>query len=235
MTRVPTPIDNSELDNVFDLFSGRPVSELRGEQVIRLSPEYDGLSMLYSNHQSAPNKLYAMKIAAWGLCADGSVVGLVPWLNRFVPCPDLDDPETGQWEGYYNPSTDTIFFEPPEHKMAELEYAAEFFDARPDNPSSVVQEIADTIGTHAMLVGDDDQTLILTEVLSWRLLNDGTVEAMLIDEHSIHATPVLPGDECLYAARNNPRFRYFFQHHIANQIKSEDPVAMAAIAMLFDA
>ncbi len=234
MTRVPPPAGTS-LDNVFDLFSGRLLSELSGEQLIRLAPEHDGLSMLYSNRHTSPHKLYAMKIAAWGLCADGSVVGLVPWLNRFTPCPDLDDPETGQWEGYYNPTTDTIFFEAPAHKVVELEYAADFFDARPDNPNPVVQEIPDTIGTHAMLVGDDNQTLILTEVLSWRLLNDGSVEAMLIDENGVHETPVLPGDGCLYAARNNPRFRYFFQHHIANQIKSEDPSAMAAIAMLFDA
>jgi hypothetical protein len=97
-----------------------------------------------------------------------------------------------------------------------------------------VQEIPDTIGTHAMLADQSDDTLVLTEVLSWRLLNDGSIEAMLIDENTIESTPVMPGDACLYPASDDPRFRYFFQHHIANQIKSEDPVALAAIAMLFD-
>jgi len=221
-------------DNVVELFSGKTLAALQGEQILRLSPEFDGLSMLYSNRHTDPNKLYAMKILCWGLRVDGSVVGLVPWLNALIPCADLDDATTGLWEGYYDPATDQIFFEPPPHKVAELESAAEYFDAGPDNPSRIVQEVPDTIGTHAMLAGTDDDTLVLTEVLSWRLLNDGTVDAMLIDENTVDSTPVLPGDPCLYAARSDPRFRYFFQHHIANQIKSEDPVALAAIAMLFE-
>lgn len=221
-------------DNVVDLFSGKSLQALRGEQIIRLAPECDGLSMLYSNRHTDPNKLYSMKILCWGLRADGSAVGMVPWLNGLIPCPDLDDTATGLWEGYYDPSTENVFFEAPPHKLAELETAAAYFDAGPRNPNRIVQEIPDTIGTHAMLAGDEDDTLVLTEVLSWRLFNDGTVEAMLIDEQNVEATPVLPGDPCLYTASADPRFRYFFQHHIANQIKSEDPVALAAIAMLFE-
>lgn len=231
MARETTP----ELpDNVVDLFSGKPLAALRGEQIIRLAPEYDGLSMLYSNRHTDPNKLYSMKILCWGLRADGSVVGMVPWLNKLLACPDLDDAATGLWEGYYDSTTDQIFFEPPPHKMAELEAAADYFSARANNPNRIVQEIPDTIGTHAMLAGDEEDTLVLTEVLSWRVLNDGTLQAMLIDEHTVESTPVLPGDACLYPASSDPRFRYFFQHHIANQIKSEDPVALAAIAMLFE-
>lgn len=221
-------------DNVVDLFSGKPLSALAEQQIIRLAPEYDGLSMLYSNRHTDANKLYAMRILCWALQADGTVVGMVPWLNRLCPCTDLDDPATGLWEGYYDATADLLFYDPPPHKVAELESAAEYFSAGLDNPSPVVQEIPDTIGTHALLAGEDDHTLVLTEVLSWRLHNDGEIDAMLIDEKSVHATPVLPGDDCLYPARENPRFRYFFQHHIANQIKSEDPVALAAISMLFD-
>ncbi|MDB6062464.1 MAG: hypothetical protein JWM78_2567 [Verrucomicrobiaceae bacterium] len=221
-------------DNVVDLFSGKSLTTLRGEQIVRISPEYDGLSMLYSNRHTDPTKLYSMKILCWALRADGEVVGMVPWLNGLIPCPDLDDTATGLWEGYYDSVADNIFFEAPKHKAAELENAADYFDSGPHNPNRVVQEIPDIIGTHAMLAGDEDDTLVLTEVLSWRLFNDGTVEAMLIDEENVEATPVLPGDPCLYAASSDPRFRYFFQHHIANQIKSEDPAALAAIAMLFE-
>lgn len=231
MARVSAP---DVPDNVVDLFSGKPLAALHGEQIIRLSPEFDGLSMLYSNRHTDPNKLYAMKILCWGLQADGEVVGMVPWLNGLIPCSELDDAATGLWEGYYDSSIDQVFYEAPPHKTAELEHAAAYFGAGPDNPNPIVQEIPDTIGTHAMLTGQDDDTLVLTEVLSWRLLNDGKIEAMLIDEHTVEATPVLPGDACLYAASSDPRFRYFFQHHIANQIKSEDPVALAAIAMLFE-
>jgi hypothetical protein len=221
-------------DNVVDLFSGKSLIALRSEQVIRISPEFDGLSMLYSNRHTDPNKLYSMKVLCWGLRADGEVVGMVPWLNGLIPCPNLDDTATGLWEGYYDSATENVFFEAPQHKVVELKNAAEYFAAGPDNPNRIVQEIPDTIGTHAMLAGDQEDTLVLTEVLSWRLFNDGIVEAMLIDEENVEATPVLPGDPCLYTASSDPRFRYFFQHHIANQIKSEDPVALAAIAMLFE-
>jgi hypothetical protein len=231
MARVTAP---EHPDNVVDLFSGKSLKTLRGEHIIRISPEFDGLSMLYSNRHTDPNKLYSMKILCWGLRADGEVVGMVPWLNGLIPCPHLDDTATGLWEGYFDPATETVFFEAPLHKVTELENAAEYFGAGPSNPCRIVQEIPDTIGTHAMLAGDQDDTLVLTEVLSWRLFNDGTVEAMLIDEDSVESTPVLPGDPCLYTASSDPRFRYFFQHHIANQIKSEDPVALAAIAMLFE-
>ncbi|MET0377832.1 MAG: hypothetical protein ABW049_02480 [Spongiibacteraceae bacterium] len=231
MTQLAAP---QSPDNVVDIFSGKPLSALRAEQIIRLAPEYDGIAMVYSNRHTDPNKLYAMKILCWALQADGEVVGLVPWLNRLTPCTELDDAATGLWEGYYDPDADNLFFEAPPHKVVELEAAADYFGCGPDNPNPIVQEIPDTIGTHAMLAGSDEHTLVLTEVLSWRLRNDGEVEAMLVDEDSVHETPVLPGAECLYPAEENPRFRYFFQHHIANQIKAEDPVALAAIAMLFE-
>jgi hypothetical protein len=71
-------------------------------------------------------------------------------------------------------------------------------------------------------------------VVSWRLLQDGTVSGMLIDDSKIHNTPVLPGDECLFEADKSEDFRYFFQHHIANKLKSKDPEALAAISLLVE-
>ena len=58
--------------------------------------------------------------------------------------------------------------------------------------------------------------------------------AMLIDPDKVESTPVLPGDASLYPINSNNEFRYFFQHHIANQIKSADPDAMAAISQLLE-
>src|SRR5690606_26766406 len=84
----------------------------------------------------------------------------------------------------------------------------------------VIQEIPDTIGTHAMLVEPGADSLLLAEVLSWRLCSDGSTHAMLVEDSEVVSTPVLPGDNCLYAADQKPEFRYFFQHHIANQIKA---------------
>lgn len=228
-------VTGARKDNVVDFFSGKSFLSRKKEQLIRLSPEYDGLSMLYSNSlASHRNTYYSMKILCWGLRANGDVVALVPWLNKVVPCTDLEDPANGQWEGFYDHSTGVITNAPPPHKIAELESAANYFSVKDLDSDSVIQEIPDTIGTHAMLASAVDKTLVLTEVLSWRLLNNGSIEAMLIDEEKVTQTPVLPGDPCLYPASSSTDFRYFFQHHIANQIKSENPDAMEAIALLFD-
>lgn len=218
--------------NVVDLARHRSSNLARQRRLLRLAPEHDGLSLLYSHHPARPGQLFAMKILCWGLRADGEVVGMVPWLNRLAASSELQEAESGRFEGFYDPQRGDIFQEPPEHKVAELQGALRFFGAGAGDDQAV-QEIPDTIGTHALFASRDD-SLILAEVLSWRLLGSGSVQAMLINEEAVHDTPVLPGDQCLYPAQGQPGFRYFFQHHIANQIKSEDPEAMAAIAVLFE-
>jgi len=54
--KTSTPGNN--LDNVVDFFTGRPYSSLEDKRFIRLSPELDGLEMLYSN-EANPEKLLA--------------------------------------------------------------------------------------------------------------------------------------------------------------------------------
>lgn len=219
--------------NVIDLFTGRPLLEAQRERFIRISPELDGLEMLYSN-DTHKNKLFSLKILCWALRENGEVVGLVPWLNKLVACPAIKDPLNGTFEGYYDPGIEEIFFDPPIHKIVELESAAEYYEASSPDPKALVQEIPDTIGTHAVLSERGSHSLTLSEVVSWRLLNDGTVEGMLVDPDLVMSTPVLPGDDCLFAAETCPDFRYYFQHMIANKIKSQDPEAMAAISALVD-
>lgn len=222
-------------NNVVDFYTGKPLSAVKDEQIVRLSPEHDGLCMLYSNAKTSQNKLFTMKILCWAIRKNGEVAGMVPWLDKILPCTDLDDPFFGQFEGYYDPRNGDVFYEPPIHKMVELDTAVEFFANMDEHPDGVVQEIPDSIGTHAMLDADDDKcSLILAEVLSWRLLSNGHLEAMLVNEANVKVTPVLPGDPCLYPAQSSTQFRYFFQHHIANQIKAENPEALAAIARLFE-
>ena len=223
-----------ETHNVVDLFSRQPIHALKQQRIIRLAPEYDGISMLYSNNHTNNNKLYTLKVLCWGLKANGEVVGLVPWLNKVYECESLNDPVHGQWEGYYDVEKECIFSNPPRHKVMELEEAFNYFQQPEGNEEALIQEIPDTIGTHAMLNAEDKNSLILTEVISWQLLANGSIQGMLIDEDQVTETPVLAGDPCLYPVTANPNFRFFFQHHIANQIKSEDPDALAAIALLFD-
>ncbi|MCR8924307.1 hypothetical protein NO559_16135 [Dasania sp. GY-MA-18] len=201
---------------------------------VRLATETDHLSILYSNKYSHQHKYYSMKILCWALREDGSVTALVPWMNKVTACTELNDEYYGQWQGYYNPATEDLFDEPPAHKVLELTSAAQYFGGLDGNSNSITQEIPDNIGTHAMLNSRCRSHLVLTDVLSWRLYGDGRLEAMIIDEELVDETPILTGARCLYPASKNPEFRYFFQHHIANQIKAEDPDALAAIALLLD-
>ncbi len=220
------------LGNVYDIFSGRPLFDSQ-KKIIRISPELDGMEMLYSN-DSAPSKLYSLKIVCWALREDGEVVGLVPWLNEIVSCTEINDPLNGRWEGYRDPGINEIFYSPPTHKVLELETSSEYYEYQADSPSDIIQEIPDVIGTHAVLTNDGFHNFSLVEVLSWRLQADGSIQGMLIDDTKVTSTPVLPGDQCLYPAQEQPQFRYFFQHRIANKIKEQDPEALAAISLLIE-
>jgi len=228
-----TSIDDHNFNNVVDLFSGKPYSQRHSHRIIRLAPELDGLEMIYSN-QAHPDKFFSIKILCWALRANDEVVGLVPWLNTLTPCCDIQDPLNGKWEGYYDPGIDEIFFDPPIHKIVELESAAEYYEMDWESDEDIVQEIPDTIGTHAVLSSDGFRSILLKEVISWRLQANGEVSGMLVDDDKIVDTPVLPGDNCLFPANSNEAFRYFFQHHIANKIKAKDPEAIAAISSLVD-
>ena len=223
----------SKCSNVVDIFSGRPISGISNDRIIRLSPELDGLEMLYSNDAS-DGRLFSLQVLCWGLKESGEVIGMVPWLNQIMPCPELCDPLNGHWEGYYDPGIDDVFDAPPIHKVVELETAADYYEYQCEQPDDIIQEVPDTIGTHAILSSDGFQSLTLAEVISWRLYFNGTIAGMLADHGKVNSTPILPGDACLYPAQENPKFKYFFQHHIANKIKSRDPDAIAAISLLVE-
>lgn len=228
---MPNMALDSPLDNVIDIFTRKPLSELSNNKLIRIAPELDGLEMLYSNAEN-PQKLFSIKILAWGLRLSGEVVGLVPWLDELVACDEINDPLNGQWQGYYDQGVDELFFAAPLHKVVELETAADYYEYQCDSDREIIQEVPDSIGTHAVLSADGFHSITLKEVVSWRLLQNGCIQAMLIDDEKVISTPVLPGDNCLYVANQDDDFKYFFQHHIANQLKSQNPEAMAAIALL---
>lgn len=228
----PQEVGSGLAENVVDIFSGRPINEVKNN-VVRIAPEFDGLEMLYTN-DSSPDKLYSLKVVCWALKESGDVVGMVPWLNEIVPCTEINDPLNGRWEGYRDPGTNDIFYSAPQHKVIELETASNYYQFEEPDEDMVIQEIPDSIGTHAVLTENGFRSFILIEVLSWRLMANGKIHAMLVDENKVESTPVLPGDDCLYAAQEHPEFRYFFQHRIANKIKEQDPEALAAISMLIE-
>ncbi len=219
-------------DNVVDFFSGKPVSEIT-DRIIRIAPELDGLEMLYSNDSSS-DRLYSLKVVCWCMKESGDVVGMVPWLNEVIACTDINDSLNGHWEGYRDPGTNDIFYEAPLHKVVELEASSKYYTYENTTSDSIIQEIPDGIGTHVVLADNGFKSFVLIEVLSWRLLADGRIQAMLVNEDAVQSTPVLPGDDCLYPAQEKEDFRYFFQHGIANKIKERDPEALAAISMLIE-
>ena len=221
------------LDNVIDIFTRKPLSEAQSNKLIRIAPELDGLEMLYCNADNK-DKLYSVKVLAWGLRLSGEVVGLVPWLDELTPCDEINDPINGQWQGDYDEGVDEIFYSAPLHKIVELETAADYYEYQCDSDREIIQEMPDTIGTHAVLSADKFKSIILKEVVSWRLHQDGSVTGMLIDVDKVLSTPVLPGDDCLFEADQCDHLRYYFQHHIANKLKSKDPEALAAISLLVE-
>ncbi len=202
------------------------------QRITRIVPEHDGLCILYSHHALSREKLFAGKILCWGIQADGEVVALLPWLSGVARCRDLTDPNTGCFEGYYDPASEVIFSEPPPPKVAELQTAQQLYQHKQPASGTALQELTDTIGSHAAcIVG---QHLALFEVRTWQLLASGEFQAMLADPKKQTSTPILPGDRCLYAAQTQPGFRYFFQYHIANQIKAGDPIAVRAVERLLE-
>ncbi|MDG1243669.1 MAG: hypothetical protein P8N66_03165, partial [Porticoccaceae bacterium] len=61
-------------DNVIDIFTRKPLSDLSNNRIIRVAAELDGLEILYSNSEN-PDKLFSVKVLAWGLKVSGEVVG----------------------------------------------------------------------------------------------------------------------------------------------------------------
>ena len=173
---ITVPEHNS--DNVVDIFTGQAWSPDLDTQFIRIAPELDGLEMLYTN-SAHPDTSFSIKILCWGLRENGDIVGMVPWLNKITPCPDISDPLDGKWEGYYDPRTEELFHDAPLYKALELEMAAEYYQCSYENPDDVVREIPDSMGTHAVFSNDAFKTLRHKELVSCHLPHNGTLPTLV--------------------------------------------------------
>ncbi len=201
------------------------------KHLVRLAPELDGLEMVYQLAAS-PDTYYGMPILAWGLREDGNVVGLVPWMETLTACHKVNSQENGYFIGYRDPETEEIFDTPPDHKYYELTAAAEYFEYEASGEVTLIQQIPDTLGTHALCMNHPDDPWSMKPVYGWRLYSDGSIDALLADEQKATMTPILLSDKCLYSARTCHQSVYFFQRHIANRILEEDPATLEALAMM---
>jgi hypothetical protein len=203
-------------------------SRTKHHRILRITPEYEGFCLLYAHRALNCKKLYAVKILGWARLANGQNVAVLPWLNRVHRCIDLNDHDSGLAQGYYDPRSTRYFNDTPPHHIAALDAMSQY----PQSASeAIVQEIPDLIGSHAALLGDDRQFL-LEPVISWRLHHDGKLEAMVADLSLASHSPILANDKCLYAVQGQANFRYFFQYHIANQIKAGGHIATRALSQL---
>lgn len=199
--------------------------------LVRLAPELDGLEMVYQLAAN-PETYYGMPILAWGLREDGNVIGLVPWMESLAACQDLDSHENGYFVGFRDPETEEIFASPPDHKYHELIASAEYFDYEASGEVTLIQQIPDTLGTHALCMNHPNAPWHMKPVYGWRLYSDGSLDALLADEQKASMTPILLGDKCLYSAHARHKTVYFFQRHIANRILEEDSATLDALAMM---
>ena len=249
--------------NVINLFTGQTIVSPTQHSIIQICPESSGIKMLYANLDQ-PERLISVPILCWGMRSDGETVGIVPWVGEITDCTSIDKDFDIRWEGYYQENTETIFSEPPQAVVAQLVTAMRFLTEQPNmaesrsrvkiKPStnkdsanndsannekdnskkSVRQEIPDLIGTHALILNQDSQSLLLTPVVSWVLDIEGEIHGMLVDEKSVEKTPVIPGDDCLYYAASHPGFCCYFQRDIADQIRLRNPETIAAIEKLLN-
>ncbi|MBB1486055.1 hypothetical protein [Oceanospirillum sediminis] len=223
-----SPAQSGTVNNVIDLFSRQVRTDPDEKKFIRIAPELDGLAMVYS-HPSDPSTLFSLRLIGWGMQKNGRITGIVPWLQEVISAEDACDPKGGQWQGYYDYESETVFSEPPEHKIAELEKSIEVYEFIPDEERYVMQAVPDITGTHIVSLMEEERSFQLAEVHSWSLYSDGSIEAMLVDEDKVTNTPVLPGDDCLYPVSDVKQISYYFQYQIANQIKRREPEAMQAL------
>ncbi|MDB4002554.1 hypothetical protein N9449_07600 [Oceanospirillaceae bacterium] len=220
---------------VIDLFSGRERQNQHHPKVIRLAPELDGFEVLYSNEHGHPKvgqELFSVSILFWALLDDGSFAGMIPWFDELIICYELNCPNKGFFQGYYDPGLDQTMPQVPEHKCIELISAADYFDFEEDGTVFVVQELSDTCGTHAVFTADNFDHFWMSEVFSWRLHSDGRIQALMVDAERVERWPVLVGDDCLVVCDESEDFVNYFQYTVAINIKKQDPQTMAVLDQL---
>ncbi|MFP3442353.1 hypothetical protein R0K18_31940, partial [Pantoea sp. SIMBA_133] len=83
--------------------------------------------------------------------------------------------------------------------------SASYFEYEASGDITLIQQLPDTLGTHALCMNHPDAPWNMKQVYGWRLYSDGSVEAVLADEQQATMSPILLGDKCLYDAHSRHR------------------------------
>lgn len=218
---------------IVSFYTGQQLNDLGDYTVLCIQPESSGIKMVYRNNPHE-ERYIAVPILCWGITSTGEIVGLVPWVSELLDCKTIAAKFDICWEGYYSSDGDQVFTEPPQLIKDSLQLQQRYLGQHPKKANhNVIQEIFDAVGTHAMLVHPESDSIVLTAVVSWCLLGDGSIQPRVADEDKPYKYPILAGDDCLYNVMDNPGFRCFFQREIAEQIRNRDPETIEAIERLF--
>jgi len=213
--------DNTNAE-VVSLFSGQVYQPNRDHKIVRLSPEFDHIEALYSDSHGNGEEVYRANILFWALLSNGSVVGMIPWLDRLIFCNELIYPGIGAFLGYFDPGVNELLTVVPEHKYTELKSAADHFHSVTGNEEVIVQELPDTSGTHVIFSVDQLQSFTMREVFSWQLLSSGKTQATVINLQDVESWPVLMGDAALSVCQDDEEFYGFLQYQVAVALKQND-------------
>ena len=206
-------------EKVTGIFSRRSDRPQREQRTDFISPELSGMQMIY--RCSEQERYYALPVLCWGLMSNGAVEGLVPWQDEVRICRDVKLAYGGKFVGYQTSGSNSISEQAPLPKIAELQAMSEEAEATDG------QMIPEIIGTHALVLTDNEGGFDLKPVVAWSLV-DGQLEGMFLKNYEQRHKP-LSEQAKLTATQAGKTFAYYFHYAIAKRIKAREPKALASI------
>ncbi|RMA78711.1 hypothetical protein [Umboniibacter marinipuniceus] len=205
--------------NVTGIFSRQAINEEPAQRIRCVSPEFTGIKMIYQCDEDT--RYYALPILCWSMLEDGRVTGLVAWQDSVCPCDQVTLAYGGRWVGYQDCHSNALQLEAPESKRVELLAMAQ-------QPTKTHQRLfPEIIGTHALILADNDGGYDLRPIVGWRLI-DGAVIGLFHANYEQRSKP-LAEQQTFSANQPEARFLYYFHYAIAKRVHAKEPGAMASM------
>ena len=200
----------------------------RSRKILRIVPEHDSNVVLYSSSEGGAERYYTQRIVCWALRESGQVVAIVPWLSRLVASDEIDDPEMGRPLGFYNLNSRRLLYEPPAHKVAELDAVNTFDDYLLDDRVAA-GFIPDNTGVGVLLNIGGDRHTALCRVIGWKLDSGGQIHALVELEGNRVLVPIGAS-----VAGAGLRVSCFIDRNLVVGLRAKDPDALLAVDLLLE-